>query len=66
MLDDFPAPPETSYTVNYIDDCVADYLAPAFYVIAPIDDYSHNSSHSGCHSSFVRTSFNRLVLGRAK
>ena len=43
MLDDFPAPPETSYTVNYIDDCVADYLAPAFYVIAPIDDYSHNS-----------------------
>ena len=35
MLDDFPAPPETSYTVNYIDDCVADYLAPAFYVIAP-------------------------------
>lgn len=43
MLDDFPAPPETSYTVNCIDDCVADYLAPAFYVIAPIDDYSHNS-----------------------
>ena len=43
MLDDFPAPPETGYTVNYIDDCVADYLAPAFYVIAPIDDYSHNS-----------------------
>lgn len=43
MLDDFPAPPETDYTVNYIDDCVADYLAPAFYVIAPIDDYSHNS-----------------------
>lgn len=43
MLDDFPAPPETSYTVSYIDDCVADYLAPAFYVIAPIDDYSHNS-----------------------
>ena len=43
MLDDLPAPPETSYTVSYIDDCVADYLAPAFYVIAPIDDYSHNS-----------------------
>jgi uncharacterized protein (DUF885 family) len=43
MLDDFPAPPETGYTVNYIEDCVADYLAPAFYVIAPIDDYSHNS-----------------------
>lgn len=43
MLDDFPAPPEIDYTVNYIDDCVADYLAPAFYVIAPIDDYSHNS-----------------------
>ena len=43
MLDDFPAPPETDFTVRYIDDCVADYLAPAFYVIAPIDDYSNNS-----------------------
>ncbi len=43
MLSDFPAAPETNFTVNYIADCVADYLAPAFYVTAPIDDYSNNS-----------------------
>ena len=43
MLADFPAPPETNFTVNYIDDCVADYLAPAFYVTTPIDDYSTHS-----------------------
>lgn len=38
MLADFPAPPD-----SYIDDCVADYLAPAYYVVTPIDDYSNNS-----------------------
>ena len=43
MLADFPSPPEINYTVNHIDDCVADYLAPAFYVLAPIDDYTQNS-----------------------
>lgn len=43
MLSDFPEAPETGFTVRYIDDCVADYLAPAFYVVAPIDDYSNNS-----------------------
>lgn len=43
MLDDFAAPPETDFTVSYIDEAVADYLAPAFYIIAPIDDYSRNS-----------------------
>ena len=43
MLADFPAPPDTNFTVSYIDDCVADYLAPAYYVVTPIDDYSNNS-----------------------
>lgn len=43
MADDFPKPPETQFTVSYIDDCVADYLAPAFYITAPIDDYTNNS-----------------------
>lgn len=43
MLSDFPAPPESNFTVSYIDDCVADYLAPAFYVTAPLDNYTNNS-----------------------
>ena len=43
MQKDFPTPPEASFTVQYIDECVADYLAPAFYVTAAIDDYQNNS-----------------------
>ena len=43
MLSDFPASPETNVSVHYIDDSVADYLAPAYYVTAPIDDYTQNS-----------------------
>lgn len=45
MLDLFPAAPATSYTVNYIDECIADYVAPAYYITPPIDDYSKNSIH---------------------
>ena len=43
MKDDFPDPPDVNFTVHYIDDSVADYLAPAYYVTAPIDDYTENS-----------------------
>lgn len=45
MLLDFPAAPYTTYTVNLIDECIADYVAPAYYITAPIDDYSRNSIH---------------------
>jgi uncharacterized protein (DUF885 family) len=43
MLADFPAAPETEFTVSYIDECMEDYMAPAFYITAPIDDYENNS-----------------------
>lgn len=45
MSDVFPAPPHTTYTVDIIDECIADYVAPAYYITAPIDDYSRNSIH---------------------
>ena len=45
MLNLFPAAPATSYTVNYIDECIAEYVAPAYYITPPIDDYSQNSIH---------------------
>jgi len=41
----FPAAPHTTYTVNIIDECIADYVAPAYYITAPIDDYTQNSIH---------------------
>lgn len=45
MLLNFPAAPYTTYTVNLIDECIADYVAPAYYITAPLDDYSRNSIH---------------------
>lgn len=43
MLRQFPAAPNTSFTVNYIDECMEDYMAPAFYITSPIDNYETNS-----------------------
>lgn len=43
MLESFPVPPATAYTVNYIDENIADYVAPAYYITPPIDDYTNNS-----------------------
>lgn len=39
---DFPVPVNTEFTVNYVDECLQDSMAPAFYLTAPIDDLSHN------------------------
>lgn len=43
MLKQFPKAPETEFTVSYIDECMEDYMAPAFYITAPIDNYNNNS-----------------------
>ncbi len=43
IQDDFPTPVSTEYTVNYVDKCLQESMAPAFYLTAPIDDLSHNS-----------------------
>ena len=45
MLQAFPAAPYTTYTVDIIDECIADYVAPAYYITAPLDDYTKNSIH---------------------
>lgn len=43
MQSDFPKAPDVSYSVSYIEECMEDYLAPAYYITAPIDDYNANS-----------------------
>ena len=42
MLTDFPAPPQTEVEICHVDPALSEYLAPAFYITAPIDDISHN------------------------
>ena len=39
---DFPALPETTYTVKYVHDSLKDFLSPAFYLTPPLDDYRDN------------------------
>lgn len=42
MLADFPAPPTSEWEVVHVDPSLSDYLAPAFYITAPIDNYLTN------------------------
>lgn len=42
ILLDFPTPPECSYEINYVDPALEEYLAPAFYIVAPLDNYTEN------------------------
>lgn len=42
ILTDFPAPPQTEVEICRVDPALSEYLAPAFYITAPIDDISHN------------------------
>lgn len=42
ILTDFPAPPQTDVEICHVNPALSEYLAPAFYITAPIDDISHN------------------------
>lgn len=42
ILTDFPAPPQTDVEICHVDPALSEYLAPAFYITARIDDISHN------------------------
>lgn len=55
MLADFPAAPETNFTINYVADCMEEYMAPAFYITSPIDDYTNNSIYINLSSNYTNT-----------
>lgn len=42
ILEDFPTPPDCSYEINYVAPALEEFLAPAFYIVAPIDNYTEN------------------------
>ncbi len=42
ILEDFPTPPDCTYEINYVEPALEEYLAPAFYIVAPIDNYTEN------------------------
>lgn len=39
---DFPTPPDVSYTIKYVPESMEEHLNPAFYLIPPIDDTENN------------------------
>ncbi len=43
MQDDFPSAPETTYEIAYVDEALEEYLSPAFYITAPLDNYNQNN-----------------------
>lgn len=52
MADDYPTPPDTTYSVNYVHESLEEYLSPAFYLTPPIDDMSNNSIYINNGSSY--------------
>lgn len=53
MSEDFPAAPETNFSINYVADCMEEYMAPAFYITSPIDDYTNNSIYINLSSNYT-------------
>ncbi|MDD6811152.1 MAG: DUF885 domain-containing protein [Lachnospiraceae bacterium] len=48
MTEDYPAIPFTNSatadcTIKYVDDCLEDYTAPAFYLLSPMDNSKYNT-----------------------
>lgn len=39
---DFPEVPDNNWELVHVDPALSDYLAPAFYITAPIDNYKSN------------------------
>lgn len=54
MLQDFPKPSDTTYTISYVDESLQDSLAPAFYLTAPVDDYSDNKIYINPSGEYSR------------
>lgn len=42
MQEDFPTALSCNYSIRHIDSALEEYLAPAFYITAPIDNYTEN------------------------
>ena len=42
ILNDFPKPPNCNYEINYVDPALEEYMAPAFYIVAPLDNFTEN------------------------
>lgn len=51
---DFPKAPDANFTVKYVEEALEEYLAPAFYLTSPIDDYTENSIYINSSSNYSK------------
>lgn len=52
MKKDFPAAPDYSCNICYVDPSLKDYFAPAFYITSPMDDYLENTIYINSASDY--------------
>lgn len=57
MLADFPAPPDITCEISYVDPSLEEYLAPAFYITAPVDSYLDNTIYINSAAGYPDISF---------
>ncbi|GHU44029.1 Tat pathway signal protein [Clostridia bacterium] len=51
---DFPAPPDTAFTIKYVHPSLEEFMAPAFYLAVPLDDISQNSIYINDSSHYTK------------
>ena len=54
---DFPALPDVTCSINKVDPYLAESMAPAFYITAPIDDYKDNTVYINSASNYDQIHF---------
>lgn len=54
MKQDFPAPPDTNFTVKYVHPSLEEFMAPAFYLAVPIDDITQNSIYINSSNNYQK------------
>lgn len=54
MQQDFPTPPDTSFTIKSVHPSLEKYTAPAFYLTPPIDDISQNCIYINASKNYEK------------
>lgn len=65
MLSDFPQPPEIECRISYVDPSMEEYLAPAFYITAPIDSYLDNTIYINSAAGYPDISYFTTIAHEA-
>lgn len=57
MRSDFPEPITTNYSLSFVEEPLQPYLAPAFYITAPYDNYMQNKIYVNTAKTYPSISY---------